>query len=139
MVPRVHFLSDLYGHSQDDPNATILRDASSGKEFSREKLLLDTFAFRDRLLSQLDARTHTSLHSHDEEVYIAVLLPLSYEFVVAFLAVLSIGAIATPLGEYRDFTFPRLIQRKQIADGKTDFSYCNLTHRSRLFLETFQC
>lgn len=118
MIPGVHFLSDLYRHFQDDPNATILRCASSGEEFSREKLLLDTFAFRDRLLSQLDARTHTSLRSQHEEVYIAILLPLSYEFLVTFLAVLSVGAIASLLCEYCDSNFPRLRQRKKIADGK---------------------
>ena len=97
---KIPFLSDLYHHTQKNPSAMVLHNAPSGEVFSRQQLLRDISAFRDRLFSLLDARTTRSLHSRNEEVYIAIMLPLSYDFVVVFLSILSIGAIAVPLREY---------------------------------------
>ena len=96
-LPRAIFLEDLYRHVQDDPHATILRDASLGLDVTREELLLDTLAFRRHLLDGLGEETRADLIAGDREVFVCVLLPSSYAFLVAFLAVLAIGAVATPL------------------------------------------
>ena len=95
----MHFLQTLYKQCQEDPQAIIIRDLALEKESTREKLLLDTLAFRDRLSESLDAKSKTDLQTENTEVFICVLLPPGHAFLQAFLAVTAVGAVAAPLCE----------------------------------------
>lgn len=59
-------------------------------------LLSDVLALRNTLLRTLDRRTCQSLEKRGE-VYMAIVAPGGYEYTVAMLAVLALGAAAVPM------------------------------------------
>ena len=108
-LPVVPFLKDLINHvraaQEFEPgpqSQPIINDAVSNQSFGRDRLLQDTFAFRDHLFGKLKGQSKVRLDSSDEkeEVFLCILLPASYDFLVAFLAVISLGAIAVLLRRF---------------------------------------
>lgn len=73
-----------------------IRDLRLGVQKTYEQLLSDVLGLRQVLRSSLDAVTVKDLEN-GEEVYIGVLAGGGYEFAVAILAVLALGAAAVPM------------------------------------------
>jgi malonyl-CoA/methylmalonyl-CoA synthetase len=76
----------------------LIRDTATGIEVTSAQFLRDIVFFQDRISIQLATNV---VSAHDVaghgEVYICILAPLSYEFLVAFYAVIALGAVAVPL------------------------------------------
>jgi malonyl-CoA/methylmalonyl-CoA synthetase len=71
-------------------------DVRLGLRKTHTELLSDVIALRDRLFCTLTGETRNALENSDE-VYIAVIAPGGYEYAVAVLAVLALGAAVVPL------------------------------------------
>jgi malonyl-CoA/methylmalonyl-CoA synthetase len=97
VLPNSPFFSKLLRHARR--NRVAVRDVNLGVEKTYGDVLADALALRMVLESTLDRRIVESL-AKDEEVYIGVLAPGGYEFTVAMLAVLAIGAAAVPMSAY---------------------------------------
>lgn len=73
-----------------------IRDLRANIEKTHLDLLVDVLALRKQLILQLDDGARHAL-TRDEEVYIAIIAPGGYEFAIAILAVLALGAVAVPM------------------------------------------
>ncbi|KAK5110251.1 hypothetical protein LTR62_006104 [Meristemomyces frigidus] len=78
------------------PSRLCIRDTNTNQEATHHQLLLDLLALRQRLQHQLQPQTLSAL-ARGDEIYIAVLAPGGYEYSVAMLAVLALGAAVVPL------------------------------------------
>ena len=78
------------------PSKLAVRDSNDGIEATHIQLLSDVLALRQRLHESLSQDVQAALDRR-EEVYIAVLAPGGYEYSVAMLAVLALGAAVVPL------------------------------------------
>lgn len=74
---------------------TVIRDVNTGVEKTSADLLSNVLNLRRVLKSTLPQNTLTSIQ-HGEEVFISILAPGGYEFAVGILAVLALGAAASP-------------------------------------------
>ncbi|EXJ95191.1 hypothetical protein A1O1_00310 [Capronia coronata CBS 617.96] len=72
-----------------------IRDVNAGTERSTAQLLSDTLRLRRVLKRGLSTQTIDDLH-HGREVYISILAPGGYEFAVGVLAIMALGAAASP-------------------------------------------
>ncbi|EXJ89234.1 hypothetical protein A1O3_02300 [Capronia epimyces CBS 606.96] len=80
-------------HRSNPPPA--IRDVNAGIERTAAQLLSDVLRLRRVLTSALTAQTVDDL-ARGKEVYISILAPGGYEFAVAVLAVMALGAAASP-------------------------------------------
>lgn len=78
------------------PNKVCIRDVRASLEKTHLDLLSDVLALREHIKNTLQQPVLDSLDDGDE-VYIAVVAPGGYEYAVAVLAVLAIGAAVVPL------------------------------------------
>jgi len=78
-------------------NRTAIRDIDLGLEKTYTQILSDTLAFRAVVARSVPAATLNEIRSGGE-VYIGVLAAGGYEFTVAVLAVLALGAAFVPMG-----------------------------------------
>ncbi|KAG0650550.1 Malonyl-synthetase [Hyphodiscus hymeniophilus] len=88
--------SKLLRLAHQDPQRPIIRDDNLGIEKSRIQLLSDILALRQVVLESLTSEV-LNLMRNDGEVYIGVLASGGYEFSVAMLTVLALGAAAVPM------------------------------------------
>ena len=73
-----------------------IEDARSNHERTHLELLSDILALRETILNSLDFREVSALE-RGGEVYIAIVSGGGYEYMVAMLAVLALGAVAVPI------------------------------------------
>ena len=78
------------------PPRICVRDDNTGKEYTHLQLLTDVLALRERIWGSLTPAVRTQLDER-QEVYIAVLATGGYEYTVAMLAALAIGAAVVPM------------------------------------------
>ncbi|KAM3415610.1 Malonate--CoA ligase [Cercospora zeina] len=78
------------------PPRSCIRDGNTGVEATHVQLLTDVLAFRKRVWASLATDVRRALDAR-EEVYIAILAPGGYEFTVAILAALALGAAVVPM------------------------------------------
>jgi malonyl-CoA/methylmalonyl-CoA synthetase len=78
------------------PPRIAIRDVRANLEKTYLELLSDVIAFREAISRTLQPKTVEAI-SNGEEIYIAVLAPGGYEFAVAVLAVLALGAAVVPM------------------------------------------
>jgi malonyl-CoA/methylmalonyl-CoA synthetase len=97
VFPNNAIFSKLLRHARR--NRVAIRDVRLGVERTYGHLLADVLALRTRLEAALDPRTLRSLERGDE-VYIGVLAAGGYEFTVAVLTVLAVGAAVVPMCTY---------------------------------------
>jgi malonyl-CoA/methylmalonyl-CoA synthetase len=90
------FFSKLLRHARRDRLA--IRDVDLGLEKKYADILSDALSFRTVIEKSLDLRTLKALNN-GEEVYIGVLAAGGYEFTVAVLATLAVGAAVVPICE----------------------------------------
>ncbi|KAJ9652394.1 hypothetical protein H2198_008363 [Neophaeococcomyces mojaviensis] len=77
-----------------------IRDLNAGIEKTTAELLSDAINFREVLRSRLRPETLTALND-GEEVYISLVAPGGYEFAVGILAILGLGAAASPFSPHQ--------------------------------------
>ncbi|ETI27264.1 hypothetical protein G647_09947 [Cladophialophora carrionii CBS 160.54] len=94
VLPNSPFFSKLLRHARRDRLA--IRDVDLGLEKTYTDILSDALCFRAVLEGSLASDTLRALRDGDE-VYIGVLAAGGYEFTVAVLAVLAIGAAVVPI------------------------------------------
>ncbi|KAK4555010.1 hypothetical protein LTR86_007776 [Recurvomyces mirabilis] len=97
IFPNHGLFSRLLRFAYAHPPRLCIRDVTTGKEATHHQLLSDVLHLRARLQSQLDSSVLSTLERQDEAIYIAVLAPGGYEYTVAMLAVLGLGAAVVPL------------------------------------------
>jgi len=78
------------------PPRIAIRDLRANIEKTHLDLLVDVLALKEQIALQLSGQARRSL-ARDEEVYIAIIAPGGYEFAIAILAVLALGAVAVPM------------------------------------------
>ena len=83
-----------YAHAR--PPRVAIRDDNDGVERTHAEFLSDVLLLRGVLRENLSSATLKDLDT-GRDVYIAVLAPGSYQFAVAILAVLALGAAVVPL------------------------------------------
>ncbi|CAK4030611.1 Malonate-- ligase [Lecanosticta acicola] len=79
-----------------NPPRLCVRDVNTGVEATHVQLLTDVLAFRERVWQNLSDGVKKALDQR-QEVYIGILAPGGYEFTVAILAALALGAAVVPM------------------------------------------
>jgi malonyl-CoA/methylmalonyl-CoA synthetase len=74
----------------------VIDDVRSNHQRTHLELLSDVLALRETVLNTIDTATLEALERRDE-VYIAIMAAGGYEYSVAMLAVLALGAAAVPI------------------------------------------
>ena len=100
LVPNDLFIADLFQQYLLDASAMTIRDDHINFEASRERFLLDVLALRNAIFAQLPDNARARLLQKGADVFICVVLPGGYDFVVASIAIISIGAAVVPLSEH---------------------------------------
>ena len=88
----------------ESPKRVLIHDPRLGVDADFDQLLRDVHTTRQSLVNALPGTifgNHTNIISNNEVVYVPLLTPGNYEFIVAALAVLAIGAALVPLCESR--------------------------------------
>ena len=78
------------------PARVAIDDVRSNQQRTHLELLSDVLVLRETILNALDPATSEAL-GRREEVYIAIVAAGGYEYTVAMLAVLALGAAAVPI------------------------------------------
>lgn len=94
VLPNSPLFAKLLRHARR--NRLAIRDNILKIEKSYGALLVDVLAYRTFLEASLD-RTVLERIDQNEEIYIGVLAAGGYEFTVAVLAVLALGAAVVPM------------------------------------------
>ncbi|KAK5136251.1 hypothetical protein LTR08_003858 [Meristemomyces frigidus] len=96
IFPNHPLFARLVRFAHDSPTRLCVRDDNTNQQATHLQLLTDVLALRERLWTQLSTPARRALDRR-EAVYIAVLAPGGYEFTVAVLAVLALGAAVVPM------------------------------------------
>lgn len=96
VLPCCSLFNRLLRFAYDRPPKIAIRDADTGKESTYLQLLTDVVALRIRLRQRLGAEVLSRIEAGNE-VYVAVLAGGGYEYAVAMLVVLALGAAVVPL------------------------------------------
>ncbi|KIX98675.1 uncharacterized protein Z520_05976 [Fonsecaea multimorphosa CBS 102226] len=97
VLPNCPFFNKLLRLAHDAPSRTIISDVNLGVEKSRIQLLTDVLEIRNDLLDTLDKKSREDLAHGSGRVFIAVLAAGGYEYTVAVLGVLALGAVVVPI------------------------------------------
>ncbi|KAK5162962.1 uncharacterized protein LTR77_011016 [Saxophila tyrrhenica] len=96
IFPAHPFFNRLVRFAHAVPPRLCVRDDNTGVEATHVQLLTDVLAFRERVLASLSPAVRQQLDNR-EEVYIAILAAGGYEYTVATLAALAVGAAVVPM------------------------------------------
>jgi len=94
VFPNTPFFAKLMRHARR--NRLAIRDVNMGIQKTYGDILSDALTLRAVIKSQLSATIIKALKAGNE-VYVGVLSAGGYEFTVAMLAVLALGAAAVPM------------------------------------------
>ncbi|KAH0827233.1 hypothetical protein AYO21_09081 [Fonsecaea monophora] len=94
VFPNSPFFSKLLRHARRDRLA--LRDVDLGLEKTYTEILSDVLSFRSVVERSLSEKTISAIERGDE-VYIGVMAAGGYEFTVAVLTILALGAAVVPI------------------------------------------
>ncbi|KAJ3519658.1 hypothetical protein NM208_g14036 [Fusarium decemcellulare] len=96
-LPQDPYLLDFIRLSRTlPPDHIIVVDHQTGIQATITELITSVCEYRVRLGNELGTETLAAIRA-GKEVFIATILPPGYDFVVAFLAILSLGAGLVPL------------------------------------------
>ena len=101
VLPNSPFFTKLLRHAHRRRIAIRDRELNVVKDYG--DLLADALALRSVMKRKISKDSLAKLRCGDE-VFIGILATGGYEFAVAMLAVLAIGAAAVPLSEYEALT-----------------------------------
>lgn len=96
ILPASPFFNRLVRFAHAVPPRLCIRDDNTGFEATHLQTLTDVLAFRARIWNSLTLTVRKQLNNRDE-VYIAILAGGGYEYTVAVLAALAIGAAIVPM------------------------------------------
>jgi malonyl-CoA/methylmalonyl-CoA synthetase len=96
ILPNSPLFSRLLRFAHRKPPRLAVRDDRLGVEKTYIQLLADVLALRTAVRALLPSTTLEDLE-HGAEIYIGVLAAGGYEYAVAVLAVLALGAAAVPM------------------------------------------
>lgn len=96
VLPCHPFFNRLVRLAHASPARLCIRDDNTGVEATHLQLLTDALAFRQRIWQNLSSEVQKALHER-QEVYLAILAPGGYEFTVAIVAALALGAAVVPM------------------------------------------
>lgn len=108
--PNDPFFAQLLSTSRENYDRTVINDSYREVRVSYAQLFHDVSALRKILCANLPSNIEDGL-VQNEGLYICVLAPTSYEFIVSLLAILAIGAVVVPL---RGFSVLSSINNKLI-------------------------
>ena len=111
LVPNELFIADLFQQYLLDSSAITVRDDHINFEASRERVLRDVLTLRNAIFDRLPDNARARLFQKGADVFICVILSGGYDFVVASIAILSIGAAVVPLSEHMSLDVSRTYQR----------------------------
>lgn len=96
-LPNDPLFQKLLRNAQENQNL-LIRDTPSGIDATAADFLRDVTICRDYIRHQLPSHLFNA-HAVAEksDISICILAPLSYEFLVAFYAVIALGGVAVPL------------------------------------------
>ena len=98
ILPNSPLFAKLLRYAHRRPQRHAVRDFNAGVEKTHLQLLTDVISLRRVIESTISHSVRASLQS-GEDVYMSILAPGGYEYTVAFLAILAIGAAAVPLSK----------------------------------------
>lgn len=96
ILPAHPFFNRLVRFAHAVPPRICVRDDNTGVEANHIQLLTDVLSYRNRIWDLLSPDVRKRLDDR-EEVYIAVLAAGGYEYTVAMLAALALGAAVVPM------------------------------------------
>ena len=96
ILPNSPFFSRLVRFAHDEPPPLAVRDVNLNMEKTYLQLLTDVLAVRNRLRDTLPSKTLREI-TQGIDTFIGVLAPGGYEYTVAVLAVLALGAAVVPM------------------------------------------
>ena len=96
ILPNSPFFSRLVRFAHEEPSPLAVRDVNVNIEKTYLQLLTDVLAVRNRLRRTLPTGTLNDI-AKGIDTFIGVLAPGGYEYTVAVLAVLALGAAVVPL------------------------------------------
>ena len=96
ILPNHSLFNRLIRFAHASPARLCIRDDNTGTEATHIQFLTDVIHLRSRIWRNLTPPVRDALNDR-QEVYIAVLAPGGYEYAVAMLAVLALGAAVVPL------------------------------------------
>ncbi|KAF2649870.1 acetyl-CoA synthetase-like protein [Lophiostoma macrostomum CBS 122681] len=96
ILPNTPLFSRLLRFASRVPARVAIDDVRSNQQRTHLELLSDVLVLRETILNALDSTTSEALERRDE-VYIAIVAAGGYEYTVAMLAVLALGAAAVPI------------------------------------------
>ncbi|RMZ90016.1 hypothetical protein DV736_g2760, partial [Chaetothyriales sp. CBS 134916] len=96
ILPADPLFTRLLTNAHKPKPKVVIRDVNTNVEKTAADLLSDVLNFRRVLKTTLSKEAMEEI-SHGREVIISILAPGGYEFAVGILAVLALGAVASPL------------------------------------------
>lgn len=99
ILPNSPLFAKLLRYAHRRPQRVVVRDVNAGVEKTHVQLLTDVLALRRVIETTLSPSVRDSLKT-GEDVYMSILAPGGYEYTVAFLAILAVGAAAVPLSKW---------------------------------------
>jgi acyl-CoA synthetase (AMP-forming)/AMP-acid ligase II len=96
VFPNLPFFEKLLRFAHRSPPRIAIRDVNLGVEKTYLRLLTDAIALRSVLRRTLSADVLQEIY-HGHEVFIALIAPGGYEYAVAFIAIIALGAAVVPI------------------------------------------
>ncbi|KAF1993756.1 fatty-acyl-CoA synthase [Amniculicola lignicola CBS 123094] len=96
VLPNTPLFSRLLRFASRRPPRVAIEDARTSQQRTHLELLSDVLVLRETIMNSLNSEIIEALHQRDE-VYIAIVAAGGYEYTVAMLAVLALGAAAVPI------------------------------------------
>lgn len=99
VLPNLPIFDRLLRFAHRQPLRAAIRDLNAGVEKTYLQLITDALALRRALMESLSPTIQRQL-DEDQEVFIALIAPGGYEYAVAFIAILALGAAVVPISEF---------------------------------------
>ncbi|CEN61091.1 hypothetical protein ASPCAL07757 [Aspergillus calidoustus] len=96
VFPNLPFFEKLLRFAHRSPPRIAIRDVNLGVEKTYLQLFTDAIALRSVLRRTLNADVLQEIY-HGHEVFIALIAPGGYEYAVAFIAIIALGAAVVPI------------------------------------------
>ncbi|KAL3457028.1 hypothetical protein BJX64DRAFT_293538 [Aspergillus heterothallicus] len=96
VLPNLPFFEKLLRYAHRRPPRVAIRDVNAAVEKTYLQLLSDAIALRTVLRRTLSPSVLQEI-DNDQEVYIALVAPGGYEYAVAFIAIIALGAAVVPI------------------------------------------
>jgi len=99
VLPNSPFFNRLIRFAHEDPLPLAIRDLNTNVEKTYLQLLTDVLAVRNKLRQSLTSEAIEDI-SQGVDTFIGVFAAGGYEYTVAMLAVLALGAAVVPMSTY---------------------------------------